>query len=165
MAGCRSRSLLHMDPSPGLPRLVPTELPRSSPTSLLLSSPPHVDQVWTTGGPSALGRPVLGPCRPPSLRNRPRHVAAHKSHRDLGLWPCCCLLSSSPIIWGKWKGDHNPPLLGLTRGLGGGGRSRGPTVDRSQPRRGEAGSPRPHPGLPAGPLLKFLFPSPFVSGA
>ena len=43
MAGCRSGSLLHMDPSPGLPRLVPTELPGSSPTFLLLSSPPHVD--------------------------------------------------------------------------------------------------------------------------
>lgn len=79
-------------------------------------------RLW--GGPSALGRPVLGPCWPPSLWNRPPHVAAHKPHRDLGLWPRCCLLSGSPIIWGKWKGDHNPPHLGLTQGLGAGGRRR-----------------------------------------
>lgn len=117
MAGCRSRSLLHMDPSPGLPRLVSTELLGSSPTFLLLSSPSHVDQFWKTGGPSVLGRPVLGPCWPPSLRNRPRHAAAHKSHCDLVLWPRCCLLSGSPIIWGKWKGDHNPPLPGPDPGF------------------------------------------------
>lgn len=149
-----------MDPSSGLPRLVSTELPGSSPTFLLLSSPSHVDQVWKTGGPSVLGRPVLGPCWPPSLRNRPRHVAAHKSHCDLVLWPRGCLLSGSPIIWGKWKGDHNPPLPGLTQGLGAGGRRREQGL-----RGGQVSAQNGRCGLPAGPLLKFLFPSPFVSGA
>lgn len=116
-ADSRFRPLLHMDASPGLPRLAPTELPESLSTFLLLPSPPRMDQAGKQEARMAQGRRFLCPCRPPSFQERPHHVAAHESHRDPGLWPCLLLTQRFPIIWGKQEGDHSPPQPGLTLGL------------------------------------------------
>lgn len=61
MSGCRSRSLLYMDPSSGLPRLFLYRAPgvlAHLPSAVFL---PIMDQVWKTEVDQFWGRPVLGP--------------------------------------------------------------------------------------------------------
>lgn len=128
-----------MDPSPGLPRPVPTELPESLPTLLPLPSPPQMSQAWETGGLDSSGEALPLPL-PASLQERPHHVAAHKPHRDLGLWPGLLLTQRLPIIWGKREGDL---LSGLTVGLR---REQQPHGGQDSAQKGPEGPPRPHPG-------------------
>lgn len=68
-------------------------------------SPPGRDQAGKTGArrlgtQTAPGRHDLCPCRPLSLQEHPRHVAAHAAHCDPSLWPCLLLTQRFPIFWG-----------------------------------------------------------------
>lgn len=156
----QTRPLLHIDPSPGLPRPVPTELPESLPTLLPLLSPPQMSQAWKTGGLDSSGEALPLPL-PASLRERPHHVAAHRSHRDLGLWPGLLLTQRLPIIWGKREGDHSPPLSGLTVGLR---REQQPHGGQDSAQKGSQGpstpSPRPPPPAPLDLSWRFSVPHP-----
>ena len=74
--------------------------------------------------------------------------------------PAAAYSAVPPSSGGNGKEITTLPSRGLTQGLGAGGRRR-----EQGPRGGQVSAQKGRRGLPAGPPLKFLFPSPFVSGA